>query len=537
MFFKRYYLFVILLFCSLLVASAAQAADQVLYNGIRLPDKWPPRMNDFSEEPTRPSYLVSPPELITIDVGRQLFVDDFLVESTNLKRKYHQPVYFEGNPILIPDKPWEKIGRGPMAMPFSGGIWFDARDSLLKMWYMGGYTKSVCYATSKDGIHWDKPELDVVPGTNIVLRHDRDSSTVWMDNQTKDPNERFKMLLYHGGDLLFLHSPDGIHWDKPLRVARPVRGDRSTFFFNPFRNKWIFSIRSSGRLGRSRHYWDNDDFFGPIHDGWKDGLLIWTAADKLDQPREDLKVPPQLYNLDCVAYESLMLGFFSIWRGDYRYNAKMEEAVKLQGMGRPKQNSISIGFSRDGFQWDRPDRREYCPTSEKRGDWNWGNIQSVANGCLVMDDKLYIYLSGRAGQGLSGCKYADAGGGTGLAIMRRDGFASMDAGEEEGTLVTRPLRFSGKHLFVNLEAGNGRLLVEVLDENKKVISPFTRENSIPLSTDKTLAAVNWKDSADLSSLAGKSVRFRFILTNGKLYSFWVSPDRSGASRGHISVGR
>jgi hypothetical protein len=32
------------------------------------------------------------------------------------------------------------------------------------------------------------------------------------------------------------------------------------------------------------------------------------------------------------------------------------------------------------------------------------------------------------------------------------------------------------------------------------------------------------------------VRLRFSLTNGALYSFWVSPDASGASRGHLGAG-
>ncbi|MBN2294822.1 MAG: hypothetical protein JXM70_20500 [Pirellulales bacterium] len=320
----------------LLLASVACAGDSVLYNGIELPAEWPPRAKDFSSEPLRPTYLVSPPKVIPIDVGRQLFVDDFLIANTNLKRTYHRPKFYEGNPVLKPDKLWEMEGRGPIAMPFSGGIWFDEKDKLLKMWYMGGWIKSVCYATSKDGIHWDKPILDVVPGTNIVCKHERDSSTVWRDDRVKDPGQRFKMMFYDAGKLFFSYSADGIHWSKLLAVAPPVSGDRSTFFFNPFRNKWVFSIRSSSRLGRSRHYWEGDDFMSPVREGWKSGTVIWTAADKLDWPRNDFNVPAQLYNLDCVAYESLFVGLFSIWRGDYRYNAKSEEAVKLQKLGRPK---------------------------------------------------------------------------------------------------------------------------------------------------------------------------------------------------------
>ena len=48
-------------------------------------------------------------------------------------------------------------------------------------------------------------------------------------------------------------------------------------------------------------------------------------------------------------------------------------------------------------------------------------------------------------------------------------------------------------------------------------------------------AVTWK-AAGLGALAGKPVRFRFHLRNGRLYAFWVSPDASGASHGYVAAG-
>jgi len=48
--------------------------------------------------------------------------------------------------------------------------------------------------------------------------------------------------------------------------------------------------------------------------------------------------------------------------------------------------------------------------------------------------------------------------------------------------------------------------------------------------------VKWKGADNLSALAGKPVRFRFHLRNGALYAFWVSPDKSGASRGYVAAG-
>jgi len=147
--------------------------------------------------------------------------------------------------------------------------------------------------------------------------------------------------------------------------------------------------------------------------------------------------------------------------------------------------------------------------------------------------------------------------------LRRDGFASMDADSAGGTLTTRPLRFGGmnlsqnrvggvqrpgkvespssfgtcgKHLFVNIDAPDGELRVEVLDENGSVLAPFSRANCQPVQADSTLQPVVWKDEADLSTLSGRTVRFRFHLTGGRLYAFWVSPDRSGASHGYVAAG-
>src|ERR1019366_4282697 len=81
---------------------AAQPAieGELLYNGIRLPTPWPPRIKDVPRDPATPAYLTSPPSVIPIDVGRQLFVDDFLVERTTLTRTHHRPASYNRNPLL-----------------------------------------------------------------------------------------------------------------------------------------------------------------------------------------------------------------------------------------------------------------------------------------------------------------------------------------------------------------------------------------------------------------------------------------------------
>src|SRR5262249_39700480 len=106
----------------------------------------------------------------------------------------------------------------------------------------------------------------------------------------------------------------------------------------------------------------------------------------------------------------------------------------------------------------------------------------------------------------------------------------------EETLTTRPVAFRGKHCFVNLDAEGGELRVEALDAKGNVLPPFTRASCAPLRGSQTLQAVRWKGPADLGVLAGQPVKFRFHLTNGRLYAFWVSPESNGASHGYVGAG-
>ena len=530
--------------CVLLSPGSTRAAEsETLYNGIVLPRPWPPRLADFptsvEKEPVTPPYLLSPPAEIPIDLGRQLFVDDFLVADTTLRRTFHLPRYHPASPVLKPDQPWEmKNPEHAAAMVFSDGVWFDPKDQLFKMWYLGGESASTGYATSRDGIHWTKPSLDVRPPTNIVQPGGRDSSTVWLDLEEKNPARRFKMFRVIGAgedpvtkwnnwQMAIHFSADGIHWGEPVaKSGRLV--DRSTVFWNPFRQVWVYSIRHVYSLGdaidrrygfaRRRSYVEGPDVLAAAR--WEvNEPLRWTDVDHLDPQRDDLKIQPQLYNLDAVAYESLLVGLFTVWRG--------------QPADRHKPNNLVVGYSRDGWHWSRPDRRAFCPVSDRQGDWNANNVQSAGGGFLVVGDELYFYVSGRTGR--PGTNKAGTLT-TGLATLRRDGFASMDAGESEGTLTTRPVRFTGKHLFVNVDNPNGALRVEMLDPAGRVLPPFTAEHCQVIAADKALQAVRWEGVDDLSALVKQPVRFRFRLKQGRLYAFWVSKETSGASGGYVAAG-
>jgi hypothetical protein len=262
------------------------------------------------------------------------------------------------------------------------------------------------------------------------------------------------------------------------------------------------------------------------------GNTYWTGPDANDPPYYLYNPggqPPELYNLDAVAYESVMVGLFS-----WFYPGTPYKGYTLPG---PILVELGVGFSRDGFSWARPTRGSgpkpggaFIPASNMAGTWNAYNTQSVGGGLLVVGDELWFYFSGRTLQ-----KPLDGTFSTGLATLRRDGFYSMDSGATPGTLVTHPLVFSGSHLFVNVNDPAGQLTVDVLDANGNVIPGYAATSSSIISANTTMQEVTWNET-NLASLAGQSVKLRFHLTNGSLYSFWVTTSAQGASNGYVSAG-
>ena len=534
-------------------ASAVRQPDpaslETLYNGVTLP-RDPHDRTDMTAYRTYPlpvPYLDHPPAVISVDVGRQLFVDDFLVEGTSMVRTWHKPQKDARNPVMKPETDLEKgrlSGRGhpteAMAAPFSGGVWYDGTDGLFKCWYCAGWFDGTGYAYSKDGFDWVRPDLKAVPGTNRVVpptvvdgkRSYRDSAAVVMDPD-ETGGTRFKMLIWsrpQGGELFV--SKNGTDWSEPVCWGNRW-GDRSTIFYNPFRKKWVYSIRA-GWHARSRSYFETDDFLAGAK---KEGAVNWLRADCRDQPERSWihcepgnfdkdPVVPSLYNFDCVAYESLMLGAFTIMSG-----ADNGECAKRDV---PKMTDIHLGFSRDGFHFSRcDDRTPFLAASRKAGAWDRGYLHSNAAICLVDGDELRFYYTGFAGRTgeYANMSYRENGlysnASMGVAWLRRDGFASLDAPARGGELLTRPIRFTkGDRLWANVNAPGGFVKAELLDEQGRVLAA-----SHGYTGDSTRAEL----MDGLTAFAGRTVRLRFIARDARLYAFWFS-DASGRSRGYLAGG-
>lgn len=530
--------------CAAASLTASAQDPTVLHNGIVLPDVWPPRYGIPSQRQEMPlPYMDEHPAVVPINVGRQLFVDDFLIAETDMERVCHHAAMYAGNPVLEPDRDWEMTFEGsPYAAPFSDGIWYDEADGKFKMWYLAGagtlykerqsfYTG---YAESEDGIHWSKTVRDVLPGTNIVQTANRDAATVWLDKAEADPQKRFKLFNVEKGgrgwQMVLHYSADGIHWSAGQAQSGFI-GDRTTVFRNPFLGKWVLSLRYSNKLdGRSRAYAENADpemlvsLSHNIRNDARDrNIVYWFSPDDKEMVNPDYPdVKPAIYNFDAIAYESIILGEYAMWRGPENDVCARDHIQK--------RNEIGLGYSRDGFHFYRPDHSPFMGVNMTEGAWNWGNMQSVIGTPLIVGDSLYFYSSGRRRNDIMW----DGHTSTGLATLRRDGFVSMDAGRKGASLTTVPVVFDGSYLFVNASAK--KLAVEVLDEAGNVIPGFSEKDcAVMKNIDGTRLAVAWK-GASLSSLRGRTVVFRFVMTEGELYSFWVSPWETGESRGYTAGG-
>ncbi len=522
-------------------------SDNILYNGIQIDENWPPRYDlPVKKSPMVVPYLESPPDVIPVNTGRQLFIDDFLIEETDLIRIFHYPDYYSENPILEPDKSWETTGQGtPYASPFSDGIWYDEQDQKFKMWYLTGgslfYPEKqaflTSYAESLDGKVWNKPNLSLVEGTNIVDTLWRDSNTIWLDKGEKDPEKRYKMFQVisnyrdYRWRFVLKYSNDGKHWTEGVAQSGDVY-DRSTVFYNPFRSKWIWSLRNNTRLGRSRQYMEHSDpeiGTSLVHrvngSNLDKNIVHWFTADGSEPKHPEFPdISPEIYNHDAIAYESLMLGFFSVWEGPEN---NICEDLKIQ-----KRNEVCLGYSRDGFHWHRPDHKPFLGVDTKVGAWNWGNIQSIVGTPLIIGDSLYFYVSGRRLNHAMWDGYTS----TGLAMLRRDGYCSMQSADTESYLLSKLLTFNGSYLFVNANV-TGALCAELLDESNEVISGFSKQECVPFKGNSTKSMLTWSGRRnDLSSLKNKVVKIKFYISEGEIYSFWISPWKSGESAGFTAGG-
>ncbi|MHC4864362.1 MAG: hypothetical protein ACYTEX_09780 [Planctomycetota bacterium] len=149
----------------------------------------------------------------------------------------------------------------------------------------------------------------------------------------------------------------------------------------------------------------------------------------------------------------------------------------------------------------------------------------LANGMIRRGDEIWQF---------GNCLTSDGRKATVRFTQRLDGFFSLDAGEQTGTIITRPLIFEGEKLILNVNAEKGSVKVAMLglagkemtgfnvalkDPPKKDVRCYSIKHCVPVTADSVRHTVTWKGSSDVGSIAGQVVRLRFELQNAKLFAF------------------
>jgi hypothetical protein len=476
------------------------------------------------EKRTRHVSEVAPRPPAALAVGREkvLLIDDWAVEETrNIERAFHRPRKHPSNPLIQADQPWESE-----AIYLTGGV--ERSEAGYRMWYHAAEPTAenrknshVCIATSRDGIHWMKPPLGIhthggsLQNNISIMGCGGPHSVIYTPDDPRGVEFRYKTHTRDRRGHVAWTSSDGVHWTCQGPFLSQSY-DASSTHYDPVRQKYVASLKLGYKGRRYRGYAESDDFLD-----WTDSYLM-LDVDELDEFGD------QIYALSIFRYESLYLGLCKVYHVQTTDTCDIHLAVSHNAMHweRPfriqRAPDFAVKEHNDCISWGETDRQPFIPTG-LAGEWDFGNNDAPGSP-IRHGDELRFYYSGRPDTHSrvfpAGVTWTGRAGAIGLATLRLDGFVSADGDASGGWLLTRPLMLSGERLFVNANATDGGLVVEVLDEHGHLIEPFSCDSFQTIDQDLVRAECRWDGPASLASLQGAPVRLRFHLHGASLYAFW-----------------
>ncbi|MDP7162873.1 MAG: hypothetical protein QF792_05205, partial [Phycisphaerae bacterium] len=455
--------------------------------------------------------------------GKQLFIDDYIIdELKGAEKVLNQPVKHPKNPIIT----GYNDGRS--------SVIYDEAGKTYKMWYgvRGSKAKTglLCYATSKDGIAWEKPIVNQQQKSNSIFLPKVDDFCaygVFKDPAEKDLQKQYKMLFSAKTDgtvktwsVNAAYSPDGIHWTaEPKNPVAPFSDTQICSYWDARLGKYVAYLRYGPPNVRLISRIESEDF---VH--WSPKVTV-IGRTKMDQPFATC-----FYGMRIMPYEGIYLGFITAYHGETIY------PIPQNKLWMDRKN-VQLAFSRNGLTWSRVGRHGAIPHGElsKRRDWkkivreavfipygrhgkdwDWGVIYT-SQPPLVVGDEIRIYYQGHDARNWwthSGDppkldpNAREPNMGIGLATLRLDGFVSVDA-KTQGTMTTKKFLFIGDTLEVNANAKGGSIVVEALDANGKVIKGFSKTDCIPITTDNIRHVLKWKGQKDCHLIQARPIRLRF----------------------------
>ena len=512
-----------------------------------------------SHEPLIPDYIKLPPKVINIDIGRQLFVDDYLIDSNDKNIKISSNTASKSSKsIILPSSE-----EGDWAVPNMQSLIYDYYSKEYKMWYKSSESvpTKIAIAKSYDGIHWYKPKiinynvkcvneccnncfkkyessLKNCDNINIIIGGCQNGKgygncTMILDQKETNTDKLFKLVYGHCHDLILMYSKDGINWNKENYNLGWGSGSPWYLSFNPFKSKYIFTFRDNlphikktrttryieiDQLKNKWNKWNNQESYGGA--GYKtikeNDPYHYVVADKYDKTKFGTRIPG-IYCTHTLAYESLMINLISVYQGDTKI---------------PKVKSVELylGFSRDGINYTRPkDRTPFIAEDEETK-----YIIPIGGNLIVKKDLIYLYMFTKIIKKNAIVKVVPT-----LYTIRRDGFSYLgyiDGGNWKytGWVLTKLLTTNKSYLFVNYSGKkNPDLYVELLSEKNKVLDGYSKNDCFPIKSDSTKILIKWKNNNTLPD--GKKFKIKFYF-GGNLYSFWTSNSLDGESNGFIGNG-
>lgn len=464
-------------------------------------------------------------DVVNIGSRRELFVDRYLIDRLqNTELRLGTPV--DHGPVLQLDKSWEGA--------FSGYFTVIHDQDVYRMYYRGnpnGGTKDgtnnevTAVAESKDGVHWIRPDLGLfeVRGTkknNVILADDAPFShnfSPMLDTRPGVPaSERYKALagIQKTGLVPFVSS-DGIHWRKLLEQAvippmkEPAFDSQNLVFRSETEGAYICYFRTFKKIGNKRYRW--------VSRTTSKDFLQWTTPEEMTygdaEPEELYTNQTSPYFRAPHIYASICARFVSgrqVLTEEQARELKIESAYFRQGISHAISDAVFV-TSRGGNRYDRTFMEGFIRPGIGLGNWVPRSNYPALNVVQTSPTEMSFYVQRNYGQPTH---YVRRYG------LRLDGFGSLHASYKGGEALTRPFRFAGNRLEINYStSAAGSVRIELQDENGNAIPGYSLADSQEIYGDEISRTVSWKDGKDVTSLAGKTIRLRFVLKDADVYAF------------------
>lgn len=507
------------------------------------------------------SALKKATDEIHVGARRQLLFDDFLLHPGSNRLGYQQNIRWtvgrmEKSPtgnLFHADQPWEDDFAWHTVLYDEGvyRLWYHLSKNAERRPKQLPEGACVGYAESDDGINWRKPRLKLVDRygfqeNNIVFGGGPDAWSMELGNVFKDPSappeERYKMLYpcweskhiylakegvpYVGeaGVLRGAYSPDGLNWQRYNHIFLGKYTDsQNVATYDPVLGKYVAYIRAKGVRGGldvGDHPVKETDRGRSVARIESDDFRHWSYPEIALQPDFQDSLNTQLYNPGYSHYEGADHAHFMFPSAIYMHDGKLTPQVAV---------------SRDNRRWLRPTREPLIsmgPESSFDEYMIW-----VSPGFVPLGrNKMALYYRS-ANVPHHGKRLTDRTPQTGMGrvVFKKDRILGIEAGETEGTFLTRPLIFEGGRLIVNAEptGPDPQLRVQLVASDSvpvrhpargtyledEPVQGMTFDDAVPITGDDVDGEVRWQSDAQLADWNGRPVQLQFRIRSMRIYAF------------------